>query len=142
MKRLGRQREAESAEQRRSLGGDPQRKAGTAAPVSTVKKKKKLRRRARREKQVKREADPTTPPARKAGLGAPVESPALPSPDVEVLIKKITELRAELGWWVEFRKLPVGDERHKCDPAWSPSCVDRFARVASLAEVDERAWGR
>ena len=99
-RRLERQRAAESVEQRRSPGGDPQRKAGTAAPVSTVKKMelKKLRRRARRGKQVKREACPTTPPVRKAGLGAPVESPALPSPDVELLIRKSTGLRAELGW--------------------------------------------
>ena len=62
------------------LGTDPQCKAGTAAPVNTVKKmmkkKKKLRRRARREKQVKREADPT-PPACKAGLSVTVESPTL-----------------------------------------------------------------
>ena len=42
-KRLGRQCAADSVEQRRSLGGDPQCKAGTAAPVSTVKKKKKKR---------------------------------------------------------------------------------------------------
>ena len=87
-------------------GEGAQRKAGTAAPASTAKKmkkkKKKLRRRARREKQVKREAGPTTPPACKAGLGVTVESPALPSPDVEVLIKKITELCADLGWWIEF----------------------------------------
>ena len=100
-KRLERQRAAKSVEQRRSLGWDPQRKAGAAAPASTVKKmklkKKKLRRRARREKQVKRGADPTASFARKAELGAPVESPALPSPDVEVLIKKITELCADLG---------------------------------------------
>ena len=78
-------------EPRRAQGRRPQRKAGTAAPVSTVNKmelKKKLSRRARRKKQVKWAADPTTPPARKAGLGAPVESPAPPSPDVEVLIKK------------------------------------------------------
>ena len=61
--------------------------------------------------------DPTTPPARKAGLGAPVDSPALPSPDVEVLIKKLAELRAEQGWWAEFCKLLVEDERQKCDPA-------------------------
>jgi len=71
-----------------------QRKAETVSPVNTVKKiklKKMLRRRARREKQLKRAADPTIPPALKAGLGAPVESPALPSPDV--LVKKIIELR-------------------------------------------------
>ena len=52
-KRLERQRAAKSVEQRRSPGGGPQRKTGTAAPVSTVKKmkleKKKLRRRAFRE---------------------------------------------------------------------------------------------
>ena len=42
-------------------------------------------------KQVKLAADPITPPARKAELSAPVESPALPSPDVEVLIKKVIE---------------------------------------------------
>ena len=46
---------------------------------------------------MKREAYPAAPFARKARLGAPVESPALPSPDVEVLIKKITELRMEGG---------------------------------------------
>jgi len=65
-----------------------------------MKLKKKLRRRARREKQVKRAADPTSRPAHKAGLGAPVESLALPSPDVEVLIKKIAELCTEQGWWL------------------------------------------
>ena len=58
-----------------------------------------------------------------------MESLTLPSPDVEVLIKKIAELRTEEAWWLEFSKLLVGDERHKCDPAWSPSCVDRSARV-------------
>jgi len=85
---------APDVDQRRApgwVGGGAQRKAGTGAFVSTLKKmklKKKLRQRARRKKQVKRAADPTTPPARKARLGAPVESPIPPSPDVEVLIKK------------------------------------------------------
>ena len=40
-KRLGRQCAAESVEQRRSLGEDPQREARTAASVNTAKKKKK-----------------------------------------------------------------------------------------------------
>ena len=48
-KRSGRQCVAESVEQRRSLGKDPQRKAGTAAPVSTVKKKKKKKKKLRRQ---------------------------------------------------------------------------------------------
>ena len=51
-KQLERQRAANNVEQRRAPGGDPQRKAGTVAPVNTVKKmklKKKFRRRARRE---------------------------------------------------------------------------------------------
>ena len=120
----GSQRKAGTAaadvDQRRARGRGPQRKAETVASVSTVKKmklKKELRRRAHRKKQVKRTADPTTTPARKAGLGAPVDSPALPSPDVEVLIKKLAELRAEQGWWAEFYKLLVEDERQKCDPA-------------------------
>ena len=91
---------------------------------------------------MKREADPTTRPARKAGLGAPVESPALPSPDVEVLIKKITELRAELGWWVEFSKFLVGGERQKCDPAACQLRGQLRARTGSLAENGEKAPGR
>jgi len=37
-KQLERQRAANNVEQRRALGEGPQRKAGTAAPVSTVKK--------------------------------------------------------------------------------------------------------
>ena len=61
-----------------------------------------------------------------------MESLAPPSPDVEVRIKKTTELRAGLGWWVEFSKLFVVEERHKCDPAWPPSSVDRFARESLL----------
>ena len=61
-----------------------------------------------------------------------MESPTPPSPDVEVLIKKITKIRAEFGWWVEFSKLPVEDERHKCNPAchpapWTGSRANRFA---------------
>ena len=51
---------------------------------------------------------------------------------MEVLIKKITELRAELGWWVEFSKLPVEGECHKCNPAWPISCVGRFVRESLL----------
>ena len=131
-KRLERQRAARSVEQQRSPGGDLQRKAGTASPVSTVKKmklkKKKLRRRARREKRVKREADPTNPLRARPDPPPPWKSPALPSPDVEVLVKKITELRAELGWRVEFSKLPDEDERYKCDPAaWTGSRANRFS---------------
>jgi len=45
-----------------------------------------------------------------------------------VLIKKIVELR----WWIEFRKLLVEDERHKCDPARSPGFVDRYAGESLL----------
>ena len=56
-----------------------------------------------------------------------MESPTLPSSDVEVLIKNIPELRAEEIWW-HVSKLLVEDERHRCYPAWSPSCVGRFAR--------------
>ena len=52
---------------------------------------------------------------------------------MEVLIKKITKLRTEEMWWLEFSKLPVGDERRKCDPAaWPPSFVDRYARESLL----------
>ena len=51
---------------------------------------------------------------------------------MEVLIKKIAELRAEQGWWLEFSKLLVEDERHKCDPACSPGLVDRYARESLL----------
>ena len=39
-KQLKRQRAANNVEQRRAPGGDPQRKAGTVAPVNTVKKMK------------------------------------------------------------------------------------------------------
>jgi len=148
----GSQRKAGTAaadvDQRRARGRGPQRKAETVASVSTVKKmklKKELRRRAHRKKLVKRAADPTTPPpARKAGLGAPVESPTLPSPDVEVLIKKIAKLRAEQGWWVEFSKLLVEDEHHKCDPAWSLGSVGRYARESLLwlKLMSERGVGR
>ena len=81
---------------------------------------------------MKRAADPTTPPTPKAGLGAPLKSQALPSPDVKVLIKKIAELHAEERWWIEFSKLLVADERHKCDPAWSPGFVGRYARELLL----------
>ena len=82
---------------------------------------------------MKREADPTTPPACKAGLGVTVESPALPSPDVEVLIKKITELCADLGWWIEFSKLLVRDEQQRCDPAaWPPGFAESHARESLL----------
>jgi len=96
-------------------------------------KKKKLRRRARRVKQVRRGADPIAPPARKAGLRTPVESLAPPSPDVEVLIKNITGLSAELGWRVEFGKLLVRGERHKCDPAaWPPGFAESYARESLL----------
>ena len=62
-----------------------------------------------------------------------MESQALPSPDLEVLIKKITELRSEPGWWVESCKFPVGDERHKCDPAaWPPGFTGSYARESLL----------
>ena len=46
-----------------------------------------------------------------------------------MLTKKITEPQAELGWWIEFRKLLVEDEHRKCDRAacWPPSFVDRNA---------------
>ena len=82
---------------------------------------------------MKREADLTTPPACKAGLGVPVESPALPSPDVEVLIKKITEFCADLGWWIEFSKLLVRDEQQRCDPAaWPPGFAESHARESLL----------
>ena len=40
---------------------------------------------------------------------------------MEVLINKITELRAEQVWWNEFSKLLVEDGRYKCDPAAWPS---------------------
>ena len=72
-----------------------------------------------------------------------MESPALPSPDVEVLIKKITELCAEEMWWLEFSKLLVEGERHKCDPAWLPRCAERPARESLLwlALMSERGVG-
>ena len=70
---------------------------------------------------------------RKAGLGAPVESPTLLSPDVEMLIKKTTELRAEEMWWLEFSMLLVGDERQRCDPAaWPPGFAESYARESLL----------
>jgi len=76
--------------------------------------------------------DPTTPPARKAGLGAPVESPTTPSPDVEVLIKKIAELRAEQGWWIEFSscssRTSVTSATPPGHPApWTGTLVNRFS---------------
>ena len=62
-----------------------------------------------------------------------MESPTLPSPDVEVLNKKITELSAELGRWVEFSNFLVRDERHKCDPAaWPPGFAESHAREPPL----------
>ena len=35
-------------------------------------------------------------------------------------------------WWIEFSKLLVEDERHKCKPACLPGFVDRYARVPLL----------
>jgi len=70
-----------------------------------------------------------------------VESPSLPSPDVGVRIKKTAELRAEQGWWIEFCKLLVEDERHKCGPTCSPGFVGRYARELLLLLKLKRGRG-
>ena len=63
-----------------------------------------------------------------------MESLTLPSPDVEVLIKQIIELRTEEMWWIELSKLLVEDERHKCNPAAWP-CVNRHAYENARASL-------
>jgi len=65
---------------------------------------------------------------------------------VEVLINKITELRAEQVWWNEFSKLLVEDGRYKCDPAAWPSvnsyaCDNARASLLWLKLMSERWVG-